>query len=269
MPVASPNVSKHRLREDDETTLLPRMTEDPAVEGRTVEVTASAEPAADDGPERPSRRQPVIIAVVTAGLLLSGAAAWALAEPAPSPPALVLPEVVPSTPGAGFVDGFGVVTPSPTNPVSQAPAQPSASPAASSGASPAAGPGQASPSPSRTTVGAPPAPAPPQSPPGGSPATAVYDVDTWPGGYVVSVQVRNTGSEPLQWTVRIQLPPGATVSGDWEVDRATQPGAWVFTPDRGPLAPGAAYVFGFIGQRGPAGDFKVTCTVNGTACQAT
>lgn len=244
MPVASPNVSKHRLREDDETTLLPR----------TVE-----ELAADDREEqRPSRRQPVVIAVVTAGLLLSGAAAWALAKPAPTPPALVLPEVVPTTPGAGFVDGFGVVTPSATAVAVQQP-PPAASPSAVLSAAPSlsARP-SASPSPSRTTVAAP--------APGGG-VSAVYDVDSWPGGYVVTVQVRNTGSEPLRWTVRFQLPQGASVNGDWEADRANADGGWVFTPDRGPLAPGATYLFGFIGQRGQ-GDFTVTCTVNGVACQS-
>ncbi|WP_203753461.1 cellulose binding domain-containing protein [Catellatospora bangladeshensis] len=247
-------MSKHRLREDDETTLLPRAVEEPA----------AAEPVAEDHPERPSRRAPVVIAVVTTGLLLSGAAAWALAKPAPNAPTVALPEILASTPGAGFVDGFGVVTPSPTHLASLAPAQPPASPTATSGASASAGPSPAVPSPSRTTVGAPPG----APPPGGAPVAGVYDADTWPGGYVVSVQVRNTGSEPLQWTVRIQLPAGATVTGDWEADRATQDGWWVFTPDRGPLAPGATYVFGFIGQRGSGADFKVTCTVNGTVCQA-
>ncbi|WP_212839534.1 cellulose binding domain-containing protein [Catellatospora sp. IY07-71] len=248
-------MSKHRLREDDETTLLPRAVEEPAVE----------EPGVEDDPQRPSRRAPVVIAIVTTGLLLSGAAAWALAKPAPTKPTVALPDVLASTPGAGFVDGFGVVTPSPTQLASVAPAQPPASPTATSGASPLASPSVAAPSPSRATVGAPPPGAPP---PGGSSVAAVYDADTWPGGYVVSVQVRNTGSEPLQWTVRIQLPAGTTVSGDWEADRATQDGGWVFTPDRGPLAPGATYVFGFIGQRGSSADFTVTCTVNGTACQA-
>ncbi|MFC7757465.1 hypothetical protein ACFQY4_04880 [Catellatospora bangladeshensis] len=139
-------MSKHRLREDDETTLLPRAVEEPA----------AAEPVAEDHPERPSRRAPVVIAVVTTGLLLSGAAAWALAKPAPNAPTVALPEILASTPGAGFVDGFGVVTPSPTHLASLAPAQPPASPTATSGASASAGPSPAVPSPSRTTVGAPP-----------------------------------------------------------------------------------------------------------------
>ncbi|MEV4413420.1 cellulose binding domain-containing protein [Catellatospora sp. NPDC049609] len=241
-------MSKHRLREDDETTLLPRTVEELAVQERQE--------------QRPSRRQPLVIAVATAGLLLSGATAWALAKPTPNPPALVLPEVVPSTPGAGFVDGFGVVTPSPTDLAAQPPVEPAASPTA--GPTAAASPSPTmlpslTPSPSRTVVAAPPAE--------GAAATAVYDVDVWPGGYVVSVQVRNTGSESLTWSVRFQLPQGASVSGDWEAGRSGKDGVWVFTPDRGPLAPGATYVFGFIGQRGQ-GDFAVTCTVNGAACQA-
>ncbi|GIG13526.1 hypothetical protein Cme02nite_18580 [Catellatospora methionotrophica] len=84
---------------------------------------------------------------------------------------------------------------------------------------------------------------------------------------MISVRVRNTGTAPLAWTVRIQLPQGATVDGDWEADRSGQDGVWTFTPERGDLAPGASLTFGFIGRRGQ-GDFPVTCTVNGVACQA-
>jgi cellulase/cellobiase CelA1 len=102
-------------------------------------------------------------------------------------------------------------------------------------------------------------------PPAGG-VSASYDVDAWPGGYVVTVKVRNTGGEPLSWTARIELPSGASVTSDWEAERSTQDGVWVFTPDRSPLAPGATYKFGFTGQRG-SGDFPLICTVNGVACQ--
>lgn len=248
MTVASRVVSKHRLHEDDETTLLPRTVEQLAEEERRP---------------RGFRRQPVVIAVATASLLASGAAAWALAGPT-SETVLAQPTSGPTTPGAGFVDGFGVVTPSATTAGDIPAARPSTTgpaPAPSATASVAASPAASAPS---GVAPSPPSP-PPPSPPSAT-ATATYDVQAWPGGYVIAVQVRNTGTTPLQWTVRIGLPNGATVNGDWEADRSAENGVWVFTPERGALAPGAVASFGFMGPRGP-GDFPVSCTVNGVACQ--
>ncbi|WP_144121999.1 cellulose binding domain-containing protein [Catellatospora sichuanensis] len=246
-------MSKHRLHEDDETTLLPRAVEDPAA----VEPAArgSERQPADEPARRRIGRQPLVIGVATMCLLVSGAAAWALAKPAPQP-SLTLPSGGPSKSGAGFTDGFGVMTPSAAPPPEVAPARPSASASASPVASPA--PGSSGPRPSR-----PPAVAPPAA----GAASATYDVNAWGGGYVIAVRVRNAGSTPLAWKVRIQLPAGSTVDGDWEADRSGQDGVWVFTPERGDLAPGASVTFGFLGRRGEA-DFKVTCTVDGVPCQA-
>lgn len=279
-------MSKHRLHEDDETTLLPRVVEEsaaqePAPQDSGPEPAAAspdaewhqaagepdraapdrAAPDSDPPVERRSRsgRQPLVIGVATMCLLVSGAAAWALTKPAPQP-SLLLPTTGPSVTGAGFTDGFGVVTPSAQAAPEEAPARPSASASAAPTASPVVSPapGSSGPRPSSPPVAAPP-------PPGG--ASAAYEVNSWGGGYVISVRVRNTGSTPLAWTVRIQLPQGATVDGDWEADRSGQDGVWTFTPERGDLAPGASVTFGFIGRRGP-GDFPVTCTVDGVACQA-
>ncbi|GAA2378789.1 cellulose binding domain-containing protein [Catellatospora methionotrophica] len=250
-------MSKHRLHEDDETTLLPRTVEDPAQEPapRPAEPTAHEEPV-----RRRVGRQPLVIGVATMCLLVSGAAAWALAKPAPEP-STAPPTSGASATGAGFTDGFGVMTPSAGTLPEVPPARPSASPSTAPSASPPASPapGSSGPRPSSPPVAAP--------PPASGTATATYDVNSWGGGYVISVRVRNTGTAPLAWTVRIQLPQGATVDGDWEADRSGQDGVWTFTPERGDLAPGASLTFGFIGRRGQ-GDFPVTCTVNGVACQA-
>jgi hypothetical protein len=269
-------VSKHRLHEDDETTMLPRVVAgpvadepDPAVH---VRQSAVAEPdladrdlpPLEESSPRRSGRQPLVIGVATMCLLVSGAAAWALAKPTPQP-SLVLPTGGPSATGAGFTDGFGVMTPSPEASSGAAPVRPTASASAAATVSPAVSPAPGSSGPRPPSPPA--APPPPPPPPAGGTASATYHVDSWGGGYVISVQVRNTGGTPLAWTVRIQLPPGATVDGDWEADRSGQDGAWVFTPERGDLAPGASLSFGFIGRRGP-GPFPVTCTVNGVACQA-
>ncbi|WP_155369686.1 cellulose binding domain-containing protein [Catellatospora vulcania] len=250
-------MSKHRLHEDDETTLLPRTVVEPVAE-ESAPLGPGRQAVADEPASRRSGRQPLIIGVATMCLLVSGAAAWALTKPAPQP-SMVLPTAGPSTTGAGFTDGFGVVTPSAEAPPEVAPARPTASASAAATASPAVSPapGSSGPRPS----------SPVAAPPAAGGATATYDVNAWGGGYVISVRVRNTGSTPLAWTVRIQLPQGASVDGDWEADRSGQDGAWVFTPERGDLAPGATVTFGFLGRRGP-GDFPVTCTVNGVACQA-
>ncbi|MFD0594393.1 cellulose binding domain-containing protein [Catellatospora coxensis] len=237
-------MSKHRLHEDDETTLLPRVVEEPAAQeparqGSGLESPAEpASPGAERQPmaeepdeagpgrepvaesRRRSGRQPLVIGVATMCLLVSGAAAWALTKPAPQPSTL-MPSAGPSVTGAGFTDGFGVVTPSAQVAPEGAPVRPSASASAAPAASPVASPapGSSGPRPSSPPVAA---------PPGG--ASAAYEVNSWGGGYVISVRVRNTGGTPLAWTVRIQLPQGATVDGDWEADRSGQDGVWTFTP---------------------------------------
>ncbi|WP_155390804.1 cellulose binding domain-containing protein [Catellatospora paridis] len=264
-------MSKHRLHEDDETTLLPRAVGDPAAEEpapRPAEHQAQAAESVPRPAERPAQveepaprrlgRQPLVIGVATMCLLVSGAAAWALATPAPQP-SVALPTGRPSTSGAGFTDGFGVMTPSAVVSREAKPARPSASPSASAPASsPTVSPAPASSGPRPSNQ---PAAAPPDA------ASATYDVNAWGNGYVISVRVRNTGTTPLAWKVRIQLPQGSTVDGDWEADRSGQDGVWVFTPERGALSPGATVTFGFIGRRGP-GDFAVTCTVDDVACKA-
>lgn len=120
-------MTKHRLNEDDATTILPRLGL-PA----TVEELAAQE--REPEPQR-SRRPVVIVAAVTT-VLATATAGWALTRPAdqlvPQPAAL-------STAGSrDYVDGFGVVSASAEAPSRSWPRSPEAQPSAagpSSGAS--------------------------------------------------------------------------------------------------------------------------------------
>jgi hypothetical protein len=246
-------VGKHRLPEDDETILLP-----PPV----------AAPVPDEPRPRASGRQPLLIAVATMVLLVSAAAAWAVVKPSRSLPR-VMPSGGASATGAGFVDGFGLVAPSATVPPEPAPTRPSPTSATSAAPAASAGPTAAGPTAAGTTP-----PQPSSTPADAAPsavaaagAAATYSENTRVGGYVITVEVRNTGSTPLDWTVRIKLPPDATVTDAWEANRSVEDGVWVFTSQRGAVAPGETKTFGFMGERG-LGGFPVTCTVNGIACQA-
>ncbi|GHJ45736.1 hypothetical protein Cs7R123_30780 [Catellatospora sp. TT07R-123] len=255
-------MSKHRLREDDDTALLPP----------TVEELARSERSPDRA--RPGR-QPIIIGLATAALLVSGAGAWALVKPSGAPE-LSYPMTGPSASGgAGFVDGFGVMTPSPapTSPpqpshTAPPPGSPSAgaspSVAASLGGSPSAGA-----SPGSSPVGAPPA----GGGTGGALA-ATYAMSPWWKGFQLTVTIRNTGSAPADWRVRIKLPADAVVPiwAVWStVPSAGPDNVWEFAPQNGgKLAPGASVSFGMTGTRtGTGTDFAVvSCTVDGGTCAA-
>jgi hypothetical protein len=241
-------VSKHRAREDDDTTLLPRAVEQPDTAGQ---------PDAVEQRPRALGRQPIVIAVATMCLLVSGAAAWALAKPTPSTSQMMPPGAIPSATGAGYVDGFGVIASSPAAPPAAEPARPSASATASAAASarPSTGGGSPAVRPSLPTA----------VPPAG-PLSATYDFLTWQMGFRLRVWVRNTGTEPLDWTVRLRLPEGATLVSAWEANHTRQGDTWIFTPPRGALAPGSVHEFGFVGARDDK-PLTVTCTVNDVPCQ--
>ncbi|MBV1849453.1 cellulose binding domain-containing protein [Catellatospora tritici] len=257
-------MSKHRLREDDDTTLLPP----------TVEELARSE---HRGTRSRSGRQPVIIALATAALLVSGAAAWALVKPS-ADPSLEFPMTGPSAPGgAGFVDGFGVVTPSPLPTLK---AQPSGAPSAPTSPTTAA-----SPSVGATASGAPLVSLSPSSaagveapgagnPGGGGTTTALaatYSLDPWWRGFTLEVTVRNNGSASADWRVRVQFPAGTDNQNwaVWSTVATTAPdNVWVFAPLYGKLAPGTSVKFGMTGLRAGTGDdfTLLSCTVEGGSC---
>lgn len=129
-------MTKHRLNEDDATTIIPRLGLPETVEELAAQ---EREPVA-----KRSRRPVVIVAAVTT-VLTTAATGWALAQPADQP---VSPPVALATGGSrGFVDGFGEVSASaeapsrswPRSPAAQPSAQPS--PTGSPSAAPAS-PGQ-------------------------------------------------------------------------------------------------------------------------------
>ncbi|GIF99139.1 AbfB domain-containing protein [Catellatospora citrea] len=133
-------MTKHRLNEDDATTIMPRLSL-PA----TVEELAAQERE----PEARRSRRPVVIVAAVTTVLTTAATGWALAQPADQP---VSPPVALATAGSrGFVDGFGEVSASveapsrswPRNPSARPSVQPSSQPSAAASPSVApASPGQ-------------------------------------------------------------------------------------------------------------------------------
>ncbi|GAA1371843.1 AbfB domain-containing protein [Catellatospora chokoriensis] len=110
-------MTKHRLNEDDATTIMPRLSLPATVEELAAQ---EREPEA-----RRSRRPVVIVAAVTA-VLTTAATGWALARPADQP---VSPPAALATAGSrGFVDGFGEVSASAEAPSRSWPRSPSARP---------------------------------------------------------------------------------------------------------------------------------------------
>ncbi|WP_144126382.1 AbfB domain-containing protein [Catellatospora sichuanensis] len=112
-------MTKHRLNEDDATTIMPRVSLPATVEELAAQ---EREPAA-----KRSRRPVVIVAAVTA-VLTTAATGWALAQPANQP---VSPPVALATGGSrGFVEGFGEVSASAEAPSRSLPRSPAARPSA-------------------------------------------------------------------------------------------------------------------------------------------
>ncbi|GAB4048469.1 AbfB domain-containing protein [Catellatospora paridis] len=133
-------MTKHRLNEDDATTIMPRLSL-PA----TVEELAAQERE----PEARRSRRPVVIVAAVTTVLTTAATGWALAQPADQP--LSPPAALATAGSRGFVDGFGEVSASaeapsrswPRSPAARPSAQPSARPSATGSPSAApASPGQ-------------------------------------------------------------------------------------------------------------------------------
>jgi hypothetical protein len=118
--VGCPDV-RHRLNENDETTLLPATVEELAAGERD-----EAEEAA--GP----RRRPVVLAAVATSVLMLGTAGWVISGRSGSGDPTADP--TPSRSGSGYVDGFGIATASPRAegpPISRGSARPPVSPSPS------------------------------------------------------------------------------------------------------------------------------------------
>jgi Cellulose binding domain len=70
---------------------------------------------------------------------------------------------------------------------------------------------------------------PPSSPPTGTGCTATVGINQWQGGFVATVRV-GAGAAPVDgWTVRLNLPPGATITNGWNADRSGNTGTVDFT----------------------------------------
>ena len=88
-------------------------------------------------------------------------------------------------------------------------------------------------------------------PPEGTGCVATYQiVNSWPGGFLAEVTVRNPGASPLNgWTVRWTYPPGESVSHLWNgtlltnaPDVSVRNAAW-----NGTIEPNRSVTFGFLG----------------------
>uniref|UniRef100_UPI0035E405B9 cellulose binding domain-containing protein n=1 Tax=Allocatelliglobosispora scoriae TaxID=643052 RepID=UPI0035E405B9 len=119
----------------------------------------------------------------------------------------------------------------------------------------------ASPSPSTS-------PSPSSSPqPGKSCSAAYVQTNQWPGGFGVTVTVKNTGTVATAgWTVKWTYANGQTISSLWS-GNLTQTGANVTVTNlsyNGALTPSATTTFGFNGVWTTANALptNVTCTAS-------
>jgi chitinase len=101
----------------------------------------------------------------------------------------------------------------------------------------------------------------------GSLTTTFVATSDWGGGHEVRVTVTNgTDASISTWRVEFDLPAGTTISSFWDADVVRTGNHYVATKKSwaGPLAPGAAQTWGYIGT----GAFRAptNCTVNGGSC---
>lgn len=104
-------------------------------------------------------------------------------------------------------------------------------------------------------------PVQPTTPPAAGGCTATASVQSWPGGFVVTVRVTAGSSGTNGWRVSLTLPSGATVTNAWNADRSGNSGTIQFSnvSYNGRLAPGQSTEFGFQGT-GTATGLSPTCT---------
>lgn len=92
----------------------------------------------------------------------------------------------------------------------------------------------------------------------------------WPGGFLSTVTVKNTGTSTVNgWTLRWAFPGGQSVNGAWAVT-TTQSGPFVSAASMSwdaKITPGNSVIFGFIGNPGIAANPDPThFTLNNSPC---
>ncbi len=231
----------------------------------TVEELAEQERSRVRSHRRSSSR-PLITALATACLMISGAGAFALARTGPNA-TIERPYGLDAPFGVDYVDGFGEHTPDPTHRPPTASSRSKRAATAAEPVGPVSSPMAGSPvslkSPavmvSPSVVASAPVPV--------RDVSAVYWTTTWYGNYDAYVWVHNGGASDAAWEVRVKLPAGATVISTMAVQRSYVDGEWVFKPNWGRLLPaGRVYLFAFSGHK-PDGRFGLrSCMINGLAC---
>jgi Cellulose binding domain/Fibronectin type III domain/Glycosyl hydrolases family 18 len=102
-----------------------------------------------------------------------------------------------------------------------------------------------------------------------APVTATFTkTQDWGSGFEGRITVTNGTASPLStWTVDLDFPAGYSISSSWDTQRTSSGQHHTFRPPTwaGPLAPGASFSFGFIGN---PGNFPgiLNCRVNGGGC---
>lgn len=109
----------------------------------------------------------------------------------------------------------------------------------------------------------PPTSTPPTStpPPGGCTATFDPAINTWTNGFVANVKITST-STVASWTVKVNLPTGATVTSSWNGTFSGQSGSVTVTPSaswNAQVTPSSPRTFGFQGVGSPNG-ISLSCT---------
>jgi hypothetical protein len=92
---------------------------------------------------------------------------------------------------------------------------------------------------------------------GGAGCTAAFDppINAWNGGFVAEVKITAT-SAISSWRVTVNLPPGVTVTGQWNGTLSATSGTVVATPTaawNAPVGPGSPKSFGFQANGSPTG----------------
>jgi cellulase/cellobiase CelA1 len=151
--------------------------------------------------------------------------------------------------------------------------EPTPSPASAS-VSPTVGPPSLPPSPIRPARSRTPSTPPPSTtPPPAVTLTARYVVTSdWDGGFVVGVEVRNTGNRPVSWVVEVTYAPSVIIfmngNNPWNATVERAGSVYRFRANSGvALSAGQKAQFGYIAS-GPSGTSRaVRCTVNGHTCE--
>jgi Cellulose binding domain len=98
-------------------------------------------------------------------------------------------------------------------------------------------------------------------PPGGCTATFDPAINSWPGGFVANVKITSS-STINSWTVGVNLPSGATITGSWNGTFSGRSGSVSVTPSaswNAQVTPSSPKAFGFQGSGSPSG-MTLTCT---------